>query len=127
MRVEVKDGSGIPISNDLVTVNTSNPNVLFYEKKPTLGLVFNEAVNGEFTLKNDEITLVAYPYFFSKEILGYEWRLNGSVVNSVQGSPEVTFRNDNNNGVSRISLNLTNPSKFLQNAQRLVSLNFNND
>ena len=44
---------------------TEEPEIIFYENRPTEGISYENALGNTFLLKNEEVTLAAEPYFFS--------------------------------------------------------------
>ncbi len=92
------------------------PELLFYEKKPLLGIQFQQALMGDYEMLSPEINVVAYPYYFdvsSNNTLIYKWLINGSGYDN--SSPSQIFRIPaGTSGSSLISLSVENPSKILQ-------------
>lgn len=105
---------------------------IMYENNPLYGIIYERAVDGEYKLDGSEITLIATPYFFSREDtsgekIKYNWNMNGRKIDGKQGERQATFRNaEGGKGSARISVDLQNENggKELQSARTDVLLNF---
>lgn len=100
------------------------PSVSLYENDPASGVQFQNTLQGELSLQDDEVILSAHPYFFSttqKKDVEYEWRLNG---NTVGNAPMLTFRKGERAGRSNVSITVTHPDKLLQRATESFVISF---
>ncbi len=80
-------------------------------------------------MTNEEITVMAEPYFFSvgaktDSSLGYAWTLNGAAVRDFAGSPFVTLRRTGEAGVSSLGLTVQNSAKLLQGANKSLNIRY---
>jgi hypothetical protein len=114
-----------------VSVPMTNPFVLFYEKRPLLGVWNSRPLGTDLNLSQKEFTVVAEPYFFSNEhpgnpTLAYDWSLNG---NSLAGlGRTITLRNEaGSKGVSELALSLRNSQQIFQAASQSLTVHFTAD
>ncbi len=100
-----------------VVIEPRDPVIAVYEKNPVYGTVFEQAISGIFSLDREEITLKMIPYFFSSNALNSTWGMNGKVISDLQRPDEVVFRVEGEaEGVSNISVNVSNEERVLQSA-----------
>lgn len=134
-----------PLTNTKITLNVSSiddsmgsesqiylpqvrPLVLFYEKDPLLGVLYNKPIGSDFTLDKKELSISAEPYFFSNErgeaqSLKYIWSVNGSAVKNY--GRFITLRNEAGaKGTSVVSLAMRGVDKTFQSANKEVRVNF---
>jgi hypothetical protein len=82
-------------SSGSIVIDHHNPLIFIYRNHPLYGIMFNQTLSNVL-LTEQEISLVAIPYFFSSitrnsEKIEYNWTQNGKPVNlPVQGS-SITF------------------------------------
>ncbi|MFN4181567.1 MAG: hypothetical protein ACK4FA_02645, partial [Candidatus Paceibacteria bacterium] len=81
IEVEVEDVENKTKTGAKINVTgLEKPEVLFYRKDPTLGILYNQALLDGFTLGKNPETIVALPYYFSpKNInsLSFAWLAGG--------------------------------------------------
>src|SRR3989339_156305 len=82
VKVVVSDITGSMNASGNIILKTANPKIIFYKNDPSLGTLWQGALNNGFTVSPDGETFVAEPYFFSpKNIdssnLSIDWFLNG--------------------------------------------------
>jgi hypothetical protein len=121
----------VKTGQDEVIIEITDPKILFYEKNPILGTLFNKALFGSISLSNEELSIVAEPYFFSPDDrtssrLNYKWSLNGNPAGSNESDPGifVVRQQAGVSGSAEISLSVINPSKLLLSAINNLVLNF---
>ena len=83
-------------SKKIIDVIPTTPQVLLYENNPIHGIVFEQALFGNFSLDRPEIEVSAIPYFYSTNRrssvdLIYEWLVNGKNVNSTPELSDIVF------------------------------------
>ena len=109
-----------------VNVPLSRPFILFYEKHPLLGVLYNRPLGSEYALNKKEFSISAEPYFFSNEdprtpTLKYNWEINGKTVQ--KHSRTVTIRNDTGaKGDSSVLLTMRGIAKTFQNASQKLKV-----
>jgi hypothetical protein len=106
------------------------PQALIYEDSPVYGILFNKALQNQYTIKDDEVQLEVTPYFFSadgkNQDVTYKWDLNNSPLDIPSFQNSAIFRRkDDKRGSANIFLTIGNPSKILQQAVASLGLIFN--
>lgn len=110
-----------------IRIKIGEPKILFYENKPMEGVLYNSALNGEFQLSGNEISVKAEPFFFSKRNMGslnYEWTMNGEKIFSDEAPNIVTLRAGSGSGSTNIGLRINNPINILQFAEKFLRINY---
>ena len=113
--VEISD-PGSNFSNiSRLDIELNNPEILFYQDHPTLGVLYNKATGSEIDLFSKEISLLSFPLFFNKNgSLSFSWFMNGKLITG-ENNDTISLRNENNQeGASEISTEVTNLSKKIQ-------------
>ena len=64
VEVKVSDINGNTTASGEITLQTTNPEILFYEKDPSLGTEWENALTDGFKINPNGETIVAEPYFF---------------------------------------------------------------
>lgn len=104
------------------------PKIIFYKEHPMEGVLCNNALSGEISLTENEISLRAEPFFFSKQNLNnltYQWKMNGKAVTPEQRKTAIDFRLEGaSSGNALINLGIQNPVNLLQNAVNSLRINF---
>lgn len=131
IRVTVSAASGESITREII-IPVNDPEILLYEDKPLTGIAYHQAIADQFALNQPEITLVAEPYFFSREQiktkrLQFAWSLNDKPVVFDQARPNrlTLLAPANNAGENRLGLNISNLDQVLQEASRRWTVKFN--
>lgn len=132
IKVVVTSFGGSLTAKKEMFVVTGEPQILFYQKHPLEGVLYNKALRGIISLTDEEITLRAEPYFFSKDSLksgdlDFLWSLNGKPFNSGDTQNEATLRQTGETGTAQVRLEVVNLKKLLQSAGSVISLRFGFD
>ncbi len=116
-----------------ITLNPTEPSVLFYKKDPVNGIEFQKSLQNTAELLNSkEVTVVSVPLFFGIENpdngdLSFRWFINGSMVKDTPNQSVQVFRPiEGTSGTAKISLSIENNRKILQSASNNFNLNFGN-
>lgn len=118
------------LGRGFATVNPIDPLVIFYEKNPLYGIMFNKSLSGNISLDNkEEIEIVALPLFFSGKNLSndiiYDWKINRSIIDGKTLERSKIFRPiENSSGSSNISVSAQNTNGILQTAENSFNLRF---
>ena len=110
-----------------VVISSFNTKALVYENNPLLGVLFNKVLRGSANVVDKEMTLIAYPQFFSGTGLSdtrllYNWGINNK--NSGKGA-DITLRSpEENSGVASISVSIENDREILQSTSQSFNVNF---
>ena len=111
-----------------ITVEPEEPELIFYESHPLLGLLFNKTLGNEHHMQEQEITLTAIPFFFSTTfpnsfLMNYEWELNNNEIFTQQN--QETFRNENGEGgTAHITVEARNEENYSQRAENDIAITF---
>ncbi len=129
--IETRNTSAVKIGRGEVVVRIVDPKILFYEKNPILGVLYNKSLFNSVNLSNEELSLVAEPYFISPKDknsskIKYTWSLNGATVATNSKNPNILIVRQQTGvgGEANVSLEITNPSKILLSATNNLMLNF---
>jgi len=127
--VEVSSPSENAAGSGSITVIPTVPKLVLYEKSPLYGVQYEKSLTGNTKLENEEITVLAEPYFFSvasnrSNALTYAWTLNGSALSSFANEPEVTLRKVGGQGVASLSVVTQSLAKLLQGASKNISISY---
>jgi len=130
INVLVTDPSSNMSAEGFVDIPTVNPEIVFYENSPYYGYLFDSAITNIFNLKSEEVQILAAPFFFTNEtdsILNYVWQLNNQILPDLSNSRTAIFKKPEESGQSKISLEVTNENKILQQADTNLIMNFTNE
>ncbi|MEI6420435.1 MAG: hypothetical protein WCO30_02255 [bacterium] len=117
-------------ASTILILSSQDPKIIFYEKDPFYGFLFNRALKSPFLLTNNEVSVTAFPFFFSTSraspLLNYEWSMNREVVNSGTND-SMTFKNTSGEaGSSQVSVSVRNTARIFQMADTDLTINFGN-
>ena len=131
IKVLVTDPINNLVAQGSINITPVDPEIIFYQNDPYYGHIFDSAVIGNFSLKTDEVQILAAPYYFTEDTNGsltYDWQLNGTSIPNLSTSRTAIFRKpeDKKTGSSNILLRVRNTNKVLQQADGSLIMNFNN-
>lgn len=110
------DGSYNAIKN--IEIPIYSPRVIFYKKSPTDGVLYNNALNSNSTFPEEEITVVAEPYFLAikgnEDEFSYKWNINGDTISTPSKKTELTIRPTSRGGYANINVVFENINKLFQ-------------
>jgi hypothetical protein len=110
-----------------VQIPLYEPKIVFYKKSPTEGVLYNSALNKETYMPEDEMTIIAEPYFLSTKINGenltYSWQINGQGITTPSKKKELTVRPTSRGGFATIDLTIENLSELFQKASNNLKIN----
>lgn len=115
-------------SETRVDLSLSQPFILFYEKSPLLGVLYNQPFGADTTLSKKEFSVNAEPYYFSNETsetstLVYDWAVNGKSTQNYGRT--ITLRNDTGaKGDSVVSLAMHGLKQTFQMANSDLRVHF---
>ncbi len=131
--VTVSSSNPLLTAKKSVRIKSKEPFALVYENHPTKGVLLNRAINDSFKLKNEEISLIAIPFFFTGSSrndsnLTYLWEINEKQTDTSGESPSlITLRPVGGGGEAKINLSIKNINSILQQARTGFSLYFNTE
>ena len=131
VEVTTTDREGSSYAN--ISLNPSDPSIIFYKKDPIFGIQFQKALVGTIGLGNSkEINIIGFPLFYgttnshAPELI-YKWLVNGvSTNNSPDQSTQIFRQNEGTSGMSKIGLSIENSDKILQYTTNSFNLTFGN-
>lgn len=104
-----------------------NPKIIFYKKSPTEGVLYNNALLDGTFITEDEVTLVAEPYFLAiggNEVsFSYGWKINGETIATPSKKTELTVRPAARGGYATIDLVMENLNFLFQKVSGRLNLN----
>lgn len=118
--VEVSSTDQTYMAEGSTVLTPVQPGIVFYEDHPLLGVIREKALFGDITLRNEEVKIVAIPYFVSvKERegsgLSYNWRMNNQKITGSVDKSALAFRQEKAvTGSAAISLEIANSAKIFQ-------------
>ena len=132
MSVQISNDAGVVLAENSKTLTINNPSVLFYENNPLYGILYNEAITGDYYLgTREELTIDAKPFSFSfsndvPSNSSYVWYVNGNFVSPSAKANEIILKQTTTNlkGTAAISLDVKNTSKVLQFTSGNFNVNF---
>lgn len=119
-----------------ITIPTFEPLVVFYNRDPLRGVVYEQAFPQSIALAGKEITVQAEPYYFSTASksggqLSYGWELNGQQTTGPDaGQGILTLRQEGSgSGASTLGVSVqnNNPDNLIQRASNVVQIIFGNE
>lgn len=118
------------VAEGYLDINPSNPEINFYLNDPYYGYNFENALPKLFDLKNEEVSIIAAPYFTTIEregLLKYNWSLNGAPISALNDSITAVFRKPEDiSGQSLLNLRIENSNKILQQGENGILIKFDN-
>lgn len=109
-----------------VEIPAYKPKIVFYKKSPTEGILYNNALEKDTTMAEDEMTLVAEPYFMSlkgnEDKFTYTWKVNSNNINTPAERTEITVRPTSRGGYATIGLTIENLNELFQKVSNQLKL-----
>ena len=112
-----------------IEIPVYKPKLVFYKKSPTEGIIYNNALDKEASMTEDEVTIVAEPYFTSFNInnnnnnFSYSWKINGNNITTPLKKTELTVRPTSHGGYATINLTVANINDLFQKISNELKLN----
>lgn len=110
-----------------IDIPIRKPEILFYKKSETEGILYNNALKGEADISEDEVTLVAIPYFMSiignEQYMEYNWSINGKSIETPRNKTEIVIRPKERGGYALIGLVFENTKLLFQKVDTKLKLN----
>lgn len=105
-------------AKNTIEIPVFKPKILFYKKSPTEGIFYNKALDKEDVLTDDQMTIVAEPYYISlkgkENLFTYDWQINGDPISTPSKKRELTIRPTSRGGYATISLVIENINELFQ-------------
>jgi hypothetical protein len=124
--------SGVLVGQTQIVIPASDPQLVLYPRDPLRGVLYNNALGNGISLSSPEITIVAQPYFFSRESIGssavYSWKLNGQETTGPDTGRGLLTLRQSGSGAGEatlgVSLQNTDTTKFVQAANTALRIVF---
>lgn len=125
LSVEIHDSVGSLVGKKTILLSGFDPELYFYETNPLRGMN-RKAIPDELIFTGEEATIRAIPYYIDLGTEGqYEWRLNGSLVNTTGDDPnEITLRTTGTAGRASVSFEYKNIKKLFQHLDESFTILF---
>ncbi len=109
-----------------VNIPMTDPKIVFYEKSPTEGIMYNSALTDGTYMEKEEMTVVAVPYFLgvvgNESRFTYNWQINNKAIDTPSKKTELTVRPNSRGGYATIRLVMENMSTYFQSASGQIRL-----
>lgn len=110
-----------------IEIPVYKPKIVFYKKSPTEGVIYNNALGSETEMKEDEITIVAEPYFTTikeddKDFV-YKWQVNEKGIPTPSKKTELTLRPTSKGGYALVNVSIENVRELFQKVSGKLKLN----
>lgn len=106
------------VASNKTNISIYSPQMIFYKKSPTDGILYNQALPKEATMPEEEMTLVAEPYFLSlaghEDNFSYKWQINGNDIATPNKKTEITVRPSSRGGYATVNLLIEDAVRLFQ-------------
>lgn len=127
IKVDVLSNQNTLLASASTFLAPISPQLSIYENNPLYGFMFHREIKETHRLENREITLAAFPFFFSAfdradESVSYEWRTNAGDAGTGNA---VTYRSpDDTDGSSAVRVRASNRDKIMQDSDENFLVQF---
>jgi len=125
VEVTAEDIDSNLVAKKTETLYLIEPEIIFYEKNPIYGTIFERAISDKANLNGVEIEISGAPYFFdisNTQNINFRWSADGNEVSNGVEKSIVLRRTDGNPGNIEIGLEIENFDKILQYTKSNFSL-----
>jgi hypothetical protein len=121
------------VGRGALSLSSVEPAVLFFERDPLRGVLYDSALPSRLSLVAKEITVQAEPFFFStasrqQGLVPFSWTLNDEETSGPDSSRGIVTLRQAGNGAGSATLGLSlqnnNPDQFVQTAQSSLYIEF---
>jgi hypothetical protein len=110
-----------------IEIPVYKPKIVFYKKSPTEGVLYSNALDKETIMTEDEMTVVAEPYFLpvkgNENNITYSWQINGEGIQTPSKKTELTVRPTSKGGYATIDLIIENANELFQKITNKLRIN----
>ncbi len=113
-------------ASDSIDIPISKPLLRFYNKSPLDGVLYENSLFQETTMSEDEMTVIAEPYFLSignTNDFAYTWKINNQKINTPKNPTELTVRPSSRGGYATINLGIESKNKLFQSIAESLKIN----
>ena len=125
--VTVESIDGRYSATNTIEVPITEPKIIFYKKSPTEGILYHEALADEAFISEEELTIVAEPYFLALKgnegVFNYSWEINGEGISTPSKKTELTIRPAERGGYATIGVTLENLNTLYQKVVGQLKIN----
>jgi hypothetical protein len=111
-----------------IEISVYEPKIIFYKKDPAMGIDYNNALINNSSVTDEEITILAEPYYLpTKDGSGkfiYDWSINNKLIDTPLKKNELSIRPTSRGGYAIINLDLYHISNMFQKAFNSIKINF---
>lgn len=116
--VKAESVDGKYSATNTIEIPITKPKMIFYKKSPTEGILYNRSLKNNEVLTEDEVTIVAAPYFLAlntnENDFTYKWKINGQSIDTPSRKTELTIRPSSRGGYATIETVFENLNTFYQ-------------
>jgi len=113
-------------AENTINIPSYDPEVIFYKKSPTEGVLYNRALDENSSTTENEITLVAEPYFLAikgnENDFTYNWTINGNPIETPGTKKYITIRPSSRGGYANIDVIFEDINKLFQKVEGQLKL-----
>ena len=110
-----------------VDIPIVEPKIIFYKKSPVDGILYNKALIDDVSMPEDEMTIVAEPYFLaykgSEDRFTYNWQINNEDIPTPTKQRELTVAPTERGGYATINLVMENLNTLYQKVTGKLRIN----
>ena len=125
--VEASSVNGGYDATKTIDIPIIQPKIIFYKKSPTEGILYNKALVDETSMTEDEMTIVAEPYFLAwrgnEGQFNYNWQINDKDIDTPSKKTELTVRPTSRGGYATVNLSMENFSTLYQKVKGMLRIN----
>ncbi len=118
IEVQASSVSGNYNAQKNIQIPTYSPQLIFYKKSPTEGLLFNNGISGDYLMTEDQATFLAAPYNLANKekdfLFTYKWSVNSNPISTPSKKNEISIRPEEKGGYANISLVIENLNELYQ-------------
>ena len=118
---------GLYNATNEISVPITIPQLVFYKKSPTDGILFNQALGDQANVSEDQATVVAVPYYLAlkgnESKFTYNWQINDQDIDTPSHKTELTIHPTSHGGYATISFAIENPDTLFQKISKVLTLN----
>ncbi len=117
VKVKVSTTDGTLTTASSAKIPFFEPEIIFYEKKPATGTLFNQAKNNGLSLTEEETSIIGVPFFFSTKTklgvldgtLSLSWKINNYSVPSEKPDTITVRKQQGDSGYSILDFSVKGP------------------
>lgn len=127
IRVVASSVDGTYDAENTAEIPVYDPKIVFYKRSPTEGVLYNSALGKEAPMTEDEVTIVAEPYYLpivgNENDFTYSWKINSNDIQTPIKKTELTVRPTSHGGYATIDMTIENLSKLFQKVTGQLKIN----